>query len=63
MPSHVLRLHHKLFRKFSSRYNLIWRAGQESEERDAEGYNYRQLWRHHSLFIQETGSICIAISK
>lgn len=63
MPTIKKKLHHALFRRFSKEYDLKYRAANEAGQWEREGYNYRELWRHHSLFIKETGSIYIAISK
>lgn len=63
MPSLTSRFHHRLFRNFSKKYDLKYRAAQEAILWDAAGHNYRELWRHHTLYITETQSIYICISK
>lgn len=57
------RLHYSILRGFSKKYDLKYRAAKEAALWELEGYHYPDLWRHHSLFIKETQSVYIAISK
>lgn len=56
-------LSHKVLRFLFDKHALKYRAAKEAVQWEREGYNYRDLWRHHSLFIKETNSIYVAISK
>jgi hypothetical protein len=57
------RFRYSILRAVSKKYDLKYRASNEAAQWEGEGYNYLDLWRHHSLFIKETNSVYIAISK
>lgn len=57
------KLKHALLRPFSQKHALKYRAQKEAAQWQREGYNYRELWRYHAVFIEETGSVYIAVSK
>lgn len=57
------RLKYALLRPFSKKHALKYRAAKEAVEWMRDGFNYQELWRYHTIYIKETQSIYIAISK